>query len=146
MADPHALEPSPVPPMPPDPPDPTETITEEPPKDSFKSILLNKENRLNNQYLNFNNGKSPLISHELEDTISLSEQDKERIYDPWKFSVIVMMFKKKLAHNYLKIQLTELWKPSEPLTLIDLGNDFYIAKFNNPDHTYSIWPKISGAK
>ncbi|XP_016565009.2 uncharacterized protein LOC107863556 [Capsicum annuum] len=48
--------------------------------------------------------------------------------------LIVKVFNKKLAHNYLKIKLTELWKPSEPLTLIDLGNDFYIAKFNNPDN------------
>lgn len=28
----------------------------------------------------------------------------------------------------------EMWKPTEPLTLIDLGDDFYIAKFTNPEN------------
>lgn len=35
----------------------------------------------------------------------------------------------KPAHLYLKGKLQEPWKPIEPLTLIDLGNDYYPTKF-----------------
>lgn len=28
----------------------------------------------------------------------------------------------------------DLWKPTEALTLIDLGYNFYIAKFNKPEN------------
>lgn len=44
------------------------------------------------------------------------------------------LFKKKLAHNYPRTKLVELWKPSEPLTLVDLENDYYIAKFTNQEN------------
>ncbi|KAK4713629.1 hypothetical protein R3W88_019536 [Solanum pinnatisectum] len=37
---------------------------------------------------------------------------------------------KKITHSYLKSNLTDLWNPIEPLILIDLGCEFYIAKFN----------------
>lgn len=141
MADHHILETPPLPPSPPDPPDPLETHTDmntlkESTKDSFKAVLINKENSLNGLYLENDKWKAPMLPQDLGDAINLSEEDKERIYAPWKFSVIVKVFNKKLAHSYLKIKLTELWKPTEPLTLIDLGNDFYVAKFNNPDNMH----------
>ncbi|XP_016579118.2 uncharacterized protein LOC107876779 [Capsicum annuum] len=116
--------------------DPTRDLNREPnqEKNSFKSVLLNKVESLNDSHLNHYNGKMPLNSGESEDTINLSNEDRERIYAMWKFSVIFKLFKKRLAHNYLKTKLTDLWKPSEPLTLVDLGNDYYIAKFTNPDN------------
>ncbi|KAK4716500.1 hypothetical protein R3W88_014838 [Solanum pinnatisectum] len=66
--------------------------------------------------------------------IILSEEDKQRIYNPWKYVVIVKLFVKKISHRYLKNKLTDLWKPTEPLTLIDLGWDFHIAKFNRQEN------------
>lgn len=45
---------------------------------------------------------------------------------------IVKLFNKRLVRNYLRMKLTDLWKPTEPLTLIDLWNDFYTVKFNCP--------------
>lgn len=44
--------------------------------------------------------------------------------------MIMKLFRKKIAYNYLKKKFIDMWKPTEPLTLIDLGRDFYIAKFN----------------
>ncbi|KAF3613991.1 hypothetical protein FXO38_35930 [Capsicum annuum] len=142
MADPQDVEPSPLPPTPPDPPDPMEiTNTSKEPnqesiegKSSFKSILLNKANSLNGNYLSHHNGKMSQVSEEIDDTIVLREKDKDRIYAPWRFSVIVKLFKKTLAHGYLRTKLLDLWKPSEPLILVDLGNGYYIAKFTNPEN------------
>lgn len=86
MADSHDAEPPPLPPTPPDPPDPMETTEptrgldrdSDQMKNSFKSVL-NKVGTLNGQYLNHYNGKMPLSSDESEDTIVLSDDDRERI-------------------------------------------------------------------
>lgn len=86
-----------------DPPNPKDTadanqVEDRPPKELenlFKFALLNKENTLNGQYLNFDNGKAPLIPTEPGDMIILSDADKARIYAPWRSSVIVKIFKKK---------------------------------------------------
>lgn len=56
-------------------------------------------------------------------TIHLTIEDKRRLYLPWKAFVIVKVFGKRLPYVYLRNKLQDLWKPSEPLTLIDLGND-----------------------
>lgn len=40
------------------------------------------------------------------------------------------MFGKKLSYAYRKSKLIDIWKPSELLILIDLGCDYYVAKFS----------------
>ncbi|KAM3378843.1 hypothetical protein P3S68_011256 [Capsicum galapagoense] len=74
------------------------------------------------------------VSEEIDDIIVLSDEDKDRIYAPWSFSVIVKLFTKTLARGYLRTKLLDLWKPSKPLILVDLGNGYYIAKFTNPEN------------
>lgn len=61
--------------------------------------------------------------------IQLSQEDKRRLYLPWCTSVIIKVFGKKFPYVYLKNKLQDLWRLSEPVTLIDLGNDYHIAKF-----------------
>ncbi|KAF3614437.1 hypothetical protein FXO37_35945 [Capsicum annuum] len=142
MADPYVITPTAEPPTSPGPPDLMETndpphIADPKPTKlemAFKAALLNEENSLNGHYLMGDNGKLPLMPTETGAIVLLSPEDKERIYAPWRFSVIVKLFKKRLPHIYLRNKLVELWKPTEPLTLIDLGNDFYIAKFSNPEN------------
>lgn len=63
------------------------------------------------------------------DSVILIEEDKKRIYQSWSLFVIIKLFGKRLSHSYLKIELTDTWKPTEPITFIDLGKDFYIIKF-----------------
>lgn len=106
----------------------TNTIT---PCDSFKDKLLNKSCSINKDY-SYKMGKHPFGTTDNDDTVNLSDEDKMRIYRPWQYSVIVNLFNKQLAHNYLKTKSTDIWKPTKPLTLIDLWNDFYTAKFNKP--------------
>lgn len=40
--------------------------------------------------------------------INLTEEDKIRIYEPWKFSIIVKLFGKRMLHQYLKRKIQEL--------------------------------------
>lgn len=41
---------------------------------------------------------------------------------------------RKISHQLLENKLTELWKSIENLVLIDLGWDFYIAKFSQEEN------------
>ncbi|KAH0716625.1 hypothetical protein KY290_012901 [Solanum tuberosum] len=83
---------------PPKPPDPL--------KITFEEALLNKDRDLN---LSCNHeGETPMCE-DMQDAgpIFLSEDDKQRIYSPWKYSAIVKLY--------------------------DLGWDFFIAKFNKQE-------------
>lgn len=53
--------------------------------------------------------------------ISLTEEDRQRIYEPWKCSIIIKLVGKCMLHHYLKKKIQELWKPTEEFSLIDLG-------------------------
>lgn len=64
-----------------------------------------------------------------DNTIPLSLEDKNRLYLPWKFSVIIKLFGKRMSHQYLKSKLKDLWKVSEELLLIDSRFDYFIVKF-----------------
>lgn len=57
-----------------------------------------------------------------ENSIPLTSSHKVKIYSPWQYSIIVKVFGRKVGHLTLKQKLQELWKPSESLSLIDLGN------------------------
>lgn len=42
--------------------------------------------------------------------IQLSTEDKERIYGPWRFSIIIKAVGKWLNHHYLRSKLAKIWK------------------------------------
>ncbi|KAG5571805.1 hypothetical protein H5410_061571 [Solanum commersonii] len=126
------------PPEPPDPPDSPTVMEEDTPQpSSFREILLNKSIIVNHTYQQL-----ATAGDEGVDTspgpIILSIEGKERIYLPWKNSIIVKLFGRKISYNYLKTKLTELWRPIEPLILIDLGCDLFIAKFNKIENANKV--------
>lgn len=68
------------------------------------------------------------LTHNLT-SISLTNEDKDRIYKPWAFSLIIKLNGKKVSHEYLWTKLVNLWQPTETLTLIDLGYDYFTVTF-----------------
>lgn len=72
--------------------------------------------------------------------ITLIEDDKQRIYEPWKCSIIVKLFGKRILHQFLK-QIQELCLPTDDFSLIDLGEDYYIIKFKKKKKK-NIWRKL----
>ncbi|XP_019227051.1 PREDICTED: uncharacterized protein LOC109208395 [Nicotiana attenuata] len=66
--------------------------------------------------------------------ISLSLEERHRIYEPWKFSIIIKLVGKRMPHHYLKRKIQDLWKPMEEFSLIDLGEDYYIIKFTKKEN------------
>lgn len=73
-----------------------------------------------------------------EGIIHLTKEDKRRLYLPWSASLVVKFFGKRLLYAYLRNKLQDLWNPSEPLTLIDLGNDYHIVKFRAEENKNKI--------
>lgn len=66
--------------------------------------------------------------------IPLTSTDKTRLYSPWKSSVIVKVFGRKVGHQTLRTKLRSLWQPIENLPLIDLGLDFFLIKFQKEEN------------
>ncbi|XP_019257760.1 PREDICTED: uncharacterized protein LOC109235974 [Nicotiana attenuata] len=66
--------------------------------------------------------------------ISLTEEERQRIYEPWKNSIIVKLVGKRMLHHYLKKKIQELWRPTEDFQLIDLGEAYYIIKFKRKEN------------
>lgn len=124
--------------IPPEPPDHgTAMDIEKNEGNSFRNVLLNKNKEINHSY-NIYDGSLLDPQGIGEDAIALSDEDNRRIYQPWIHSVTIKLFGRKLTHVYLKNKLTDLWKVQENLDLIDLGNDYFIAKFSRPESTNKV--------
>lgn len=76
-------------------------------------------------------GISPIMVH-------ISPEDRLRIYEPWKFSLIIKLQDKRTFHHILKRKVQDLWKLHENFLLIDLGNDYFVVKLQNEDIMISI--------
>ncbi|XP_009801431.1 uncharacterized protein [Nicotiana sylvestris] len=82
----------------------------------------------------------PQTSNDLQEgirTIHLTEEDKNRMYLPWRYSLIIKLLGKRIQHQYLKKKLQKMWKPSDNFPLIDLGSDYFIVKFNKEENMVS---------
>lgn len=64
-------------------------------------------------------------------SIVLSQEDNQRIYTPWKYSLIIKLMGLRITHQYLRTKLQQLWKIMDQVPLIDLRTDYYILKFRN---------------
>ncbi|XP_019234876.1 PREDICTED: uncharacterized protein At4g02000-like [Nicotiana attenuata] len=73
-------------------------------------------------------------TYEDDTFIPISTTDEERLYEPWKYSVIIKLFGRRIAHHLLKNKLIEIWKPTEELPIIDLGSDFFLIKFQQEEN------------
>lgn len=74
---------------------------------SFKAILLDKKDDLNRTYRE-TEGIEVMGMEELDDSILLTEEEKQRIYQPWRSSVIIKLMGNRVPHIYLKEKLIEL--------------------------------------
>ncbi|KAK4716481.1 hypothetical protein R3W88_014819 [Solanum pinnatisectum] len=61
--------------------------------------------------------------------IPITANDKQRLYSPWKYSLII-----KLVGNCLQA----LWQLTEKINLIDLTEDLYLIKLSKPENCETI--------
>lgn len=103
---------------------------------SYKEMLLDKQETTQTQYY-----EDEPCTHKGEEKgkdnlglITLSQDDKNHLYYPWRFSVIIKSFGCRMSHHFLRSKLIDLWNHFELLILIDLGWDFFIAKFGKEEN------------
>ncbi|XP_019231542.1 PREDICTED: uncharacterized protein LOC109212363 [Nicotiana attenuata] len=137
----HTLDPTlidtSIPPKPPDPLIEVRSLADER-LPSFKDKLLSPDpiNFFHGQHVSSfpitNDFHEAMPATPLQDdptprdhAIVLSSEELQRLYEPWKFSVIIKLFGKRILHQYLKKKLHEHWKPTEQFPLIDLGGQWY---------------------
>lgn len=65
--------------------------------------------------------------------ICLSKEENNHLCSPWKHSLIIKLLGKRITYQYLHEKLVPLWQVIESFPLIDLGLNFFIAKFISPE-------------
>lgn len=60
-------------------------------------------------------------------------EDRQRIYYPRKYSLIIKLQGRRIPHQILKQKIQALWKIGDHIPLIDLGNDYYIVKLQKEE-------------
>lgn len=63
----------------------------------------------------------------------LSSTKETRIREPWKFGVIVKLLGHRIGFKTLETQLKGLWVKKGIITVIDLGNDYFLVNFSHKD-------------
>lgn len=114
---------------------------------SFKEMLTNNHLSMNEKQreqsfnpFGYTNNDDDLASDDDEppevDTedancpvILLTKEEKQRMRQPWKLSLIIKMFDKHIGYMTLLRRLTKKWQIKGQMNLIDIGYSYYIAKF-----------------
>ncbi|XP_019232367.1 PREDICTED: uncharacterized protein LOC109213071 [Nicotiana attenuata] len=66
--------------------------------------------------------------------IPITSSDKKRIYKNWSSALIVKIFGRRIGYQFLQKKVHAIWKPTENLSLIDLGCDYYSIKFTKEEN------------
>ncbi|KAG5245718.1 receptor protein [Salix suchowensis] len=66
--------------------------------------------------------------------IKISSEEKKRIWAPWQQTLIIKLMGRKVGYMFFMQRLRNMWKLRGDFTLTDLGNEFYLAKFANPEN------------
>lgn len=117
-------------------------------KSPYKGILCGIENVDNvsmeedSSYSNsdFNSVKDFMAASDSEDEgeddarcprVRFSAAEKASFWKPWRFSMICKVLGKRVGFNFLASKLYKFWQRNGTMKLIDLSNDFYLARFLN---------------
>lgn len=69
-------------------------------------------------------------------TIVLTREEKARLRKPWKQALIIKLLGRSIGYNSLSMRLKQLWAPKGQFDLIDIGNDYYVARFHLKEDSY----------
>lgn len=110
------------------------------PELSYKDKLMKVENPVNvdiNMTCPEDDFSSDSESESETDTempsIRLSRLDKRKMQKPWRQEIIVKAFGKVVGYNFLLPRVKAQWKPAGKMDCVDIGDDFFVFKFENFD-------------
>lgn len=64
-------------------------------------------------------------------SLGMTKEEKIEAMKPWRLSLIIKLVGRKIGYQFLLRHLQSLWKPQQTFSLIDLCNDYFIARFSN---------------
>nr|CCA66008.1 hypothetical protein [Beta vulgaris subsp. vulgaris] len=64
-------------------------------------------------------------------TIYLTKEEKRRIRHPWRNSLIIKLFDRRLSYDILVRRLKYKWNLKGDIALTDVGHAYYVVRFNN---------------
>jgi hypothetical protein len=66
-----------------------------------------------------------------------SKEEEKRIHRPWRRGVIVKLLGRRIGYKALETRLKQMWVRKGVITIIDLGNDYYLVAFSNEKDQYA---------
>ncbi|XP_058746880.1 uncharacterized protein LOC131619849 [Vicia villosa] len=63
----------------------------------------------------------------------LSKYEEKRIQRPWRRGVIVKLLGRKIGYKALEARLRQMWVRRGMISIVDLGNDYYLVAFSHED-------------
>nr|POE95002.1 hypothetical protein CFP56_27067 [Quercus suber] len=79
--------------------------------------------------------------------LTLSREDKICIRSQWSKALIIKNFGRTMRYQFLSQRVRELWAPTGRLDLVDLGHDYFLARFElgeDLDHVLKDGPWFIG--
>lgn len=64
-------------------------------------------------------------------SMGMTKEEKREARKPWRLSLIIELGGRKIGYQFLLRRLQALWKRQHEFALIDLCNDFFIARFSH---------------
>lgn len=64
-------------------------------------------------------------------SLGMSKEEKIHARKPWRLSLIIKLVGRRIGYQFLLCRLQAMWKPKYTFNLIDLCNDYFIARFSN---------------
>lgn len=64
-------------------------------------------------------------------SMGMTKEEKIEARKPWRLNLIIKMVGRSIGYQLLLRRLQAMWRPQQPFTLIDLSNNYFIARFTN---------------
>jgi hypothetical protein len=66
-----------------------------------------------------------------------STKEEKRLYRPWRRGVIVKLLGRRIGYKALETRLKQMWVRKGIISIIDLGNDYFLVAFSHEDDQYA---------
>ncbi|KAJ4824999.1 hypothetical protein Tsubulata_028176 [Turnera subulata] len=117
---------------------------EGPTKPSFRDILTeaHQEEHLpdsgagDEDEVEVSRGDISFVQGKYGRAVRLSEAFKERLEKRWDYAVVMKLLGRYIGYRTLCSRLQTLWKPSRPMKVVDLENDFYLVRLQCEEDYY----------
>lgn len=64
-------------------------------------------------------------------SIKFSERINQLLIKDMSFTMMIKLLGRSMGYATLQIKIYALWKPSQPFSLMDTANVYFLAKFQN---------------